>query len=256
MSIPKSILNYLKKNDVEIKVEGHKKVYTAYDLAKTMDEKLNKIGKSLLIKVDGKPHLVLVPGHYALDLNKIKKELKAKKVELASEKHVKKVLDSKLGALHPFTGIHKVELLLDKTLLKSKDVIIRAGSFTESLRMKAKDLHKLEDATVGEFGKMVSKGAKKVVKKAPKIANKAVETGKKVMKKAKATANKAGKSKPIRKALKTKTGKKAVKTAKKTTKKVRKAVKSAIKKSPVKVKVKTLKSSSSKVPAIMRKRKR
>ncbi|MBU1179578.1 YbaK/EbsC family protein [Patescibacteria group bacterium] len=258
MSIPKKILNYLKKNGIEVRIEGHKKVYTAYDLAKTMDEKLHKVGKSLLVKVDGKPYLVLVPGHYYLDLNKIKKELKAKKVELASEKHVKKLLDTKLGALHPFTGIHKVELLLDKALLKSKEAIINAGSFTESLRIKTKDLHKLEDATVGEFGKLaVKKGrsslkatkaaAKAAPKKVKKIVKKASKTVKKAKTSAKKAVKKAEKNKYVRKALKTKPVKKAVKKAKKMVKKVKKTAKKVAKKSPVKVKI-------SRVPAIRRRK--
>ncbi|PIR66656.1 MAG: hypothetical protein COU51_02975 [Parcubacteria group bacterium CG10_big_fil_rev_8_21_14_0_10_36_14] len=258
MSIPKSILNYLKKNDIEVRVEGHKKVFTAYDLAKTMDEKLNKIGKSLLVKVDGKPYLVLVPGHYHLDLGKIKKELKAKKVELANEKSVRKLLNTKLGALHPFTGIHKVELLLDKALLKSKEVIINAGSFTESLRMKTKDLHKLEDAKVGEFGKMAVQAGKKAVKSAPKKVKKVVKTVKKAggkIKKAvkRASSSKAGKmakktvKKAYKKALGTKAGKKTAKKIKKAVKKVKKTAKKIAKKSPVKVNI-------SKVPAIKRRK--
>ncbi|MBU4421688.1 YbaK/EbsC family protein [Candidatus Parcubacteria bacterium] len=251
MSIPKTILNYLKKNDIEVHVEGHKKVYTAYDLAKTMNEKLNNIGKSLLVKVDGKPYLVLVPGHYHLDLGKIKKELKAKKVELASEKHVKKLLNTKLGALHPFTGIHKVELLLDKALLKSKEAIINAGSFTESLRMKTKDLHKLENARVGEFGKLVVKAGKKAVKSAPKKVKKVVKQIKKAGGQVRKAVKKASSSKAGQKAKKTakKVYKKAMKTkaGKKVAKKVKKVVKKIEKKSPVKVNI-------SKIPAIKRKK--
>jgi len=174
MAIPKKILNYLEKNNIEVKVIGHKKVYTSHDLAATLDKKLDKIGKSLLVKADGKSYLVLVPGHYALDLNKVKKELKAKKVELANERHIKKLLDMKPGALHPFSGISKVQLLLDKTLAKAQKAVIRAGSFTESLEMKVKDLNKLENATLGDFGKEMKKQAKKGAKKVKAVAKQAV----------------------------------------------------------------------------------
>ncbi|MFC1612372.1 YbaK/EbsC family protein [Patescibacteria group bacterium] len=254
MSISTKVLNYLKKNDIEVKVQGHKKVYTAYDLAKTMNEKLNKIGKTLLVKADGKPYLVLVPGHYYLDLKKIKKELKAKKVELANEKHIKKVLDMKPGALYPFAKLHKLELLLDRTLLKSKDAIVRAGSFTESLRMKVKDLHKMEDATVGDFGKLAVKAAKK----APKKVKKAAATAKKTARKVKKAVKKASKNKYVKKAMKKKSVKKAIK-------KVKKTVKKATRKSPIKVKAKKSKGKKSKkvtrvtiskMPAIKRKRKK
>ncbi|MFH1193918.1 MAG: YbaK/EbsC family protein [bacterium] len=185
MSISQKVLDFLKKNDINVKVVGHKKVYTAYDLAATLREKLNKVGKTLLVKADGKDYLVLVPGHYYLDLSKIKKQLKAKTVELSKEQHIKKLLNMKPGALHPFEGAGKLAVLLDKKLLAVKDAIIGAGSFTESLRMQAKDLKKLDNVTLGEFGKvMVKKGivvakkgmkdkaAKKIVKKAKKIVKK------------------------------------------------------------------------------------
>lgn len=242
MAIPKKILNYLEKNNIEVKVIGHKKVYTAHDLAATLDKKMDKIGKSLLVKADGKTYLVLVPGHYALDLSKVKKELKAKKVELANEKHIKKILDMKPGALHPFTGISRVELLLDKALVKTQKAIIRAGSFTESLEMKVKDLSKLENATLGEFGKEIKKQVKKVAKKTKSVAKKAVKHS---LKKGylKKVAKKAG--------VKVK-----VKKIKKNTNKVntKKLVKKVDKKVMPKKKTVKIKKTNSKAPAILRKR--
>jgi len=172
MSISQKVLDYLKKNDIEVKVVGHKKVYTAYDLAQTTKEKLNKIGKTLLVKADGKDYMVLVPGHYYLDLSKIKKHLKAKTIELANEKYIKKILKTDVGGLHPFAGIGKMELLLDKKLAAARDAIISAGSFTESLRMQAKDLKKLDGVTLGEFGKAVVKKGIVVARKGAKAAMK------------------------------------------------------------------------------------
>jgi len=47
-------------------------------------------------------------------------------------------------------------------LLKAKEVLANAGSFTDSVRVKVKDLHKLENARVADFAK---KAVKKVTKK-------------------------------------------------------------------------------------------
>ncbi len=181
MSISKKVLDYLEKQGVKIKKIAHKKVYTTMDLASTLKEKLNKVGKTLLVKADDKYYMVLVPGHYYLDLDKIKKALKVKKAVLADEAYIKKMLDMVPGALHPFSGISKVELLLDKGLLKAQEAVIRAGSFTESLRMKVRDLSKMENATLGDFGKLAVKVAKKAVKKG--YIKKAVKKTKKAVKK-------------------------------------------------------------------------
>lgn len=185
MSISKQVLNYLEKQGAKFKKVVHKKVYTTMDLAATLKEKLNKVGKTLLVKADDKYYMILVPGHYYLDLNKVKKVLKAKKAILADEKYIKKMLNMVPGALHPFSGISKVELFVDKALLRAEEAVIRAGSFTESLRMKMKDLSKMEGATLGDFGKMMAPKVKKAIKKAMKkgYVKKTIKKTKKAVKK-------------------------------------------------------------------------
>ncbi len=161
MPISKKIEEYLKKAGIKYDVVKHKKVFTAYDLAKTLKKQLNTVAKSLLIKADKKYVVVSIPAGYQLDLPKLKKALKAQAVRIAGEPEIKKILKLKLGMLPPFANLHKLELMIDKTLLKVKDVIANAGSFTDSVMVKVKDLHKLENARVADF-------AKKVVKKVGK----------------------------------------------------------------------------------------
>lgn len=157
MSIAKNIENYLKKAGIKYDVVKHKKVYTAYDLAATLKKKLDAVAKSLLIKADKKYVVVSIPAGYQLDLGKLKKVLKAQAVRIAGEPEIKKILKLKLGMLPPFANLHKLELMLDKTLLKAKEVIANAGSFTDSVRVKVKDLHKLENARVADFAKRMTK---------------------------------------------------------------------------------------------------
>lgn len=164
--IPKKILNYLKKNKIKHEILQHKTVYTAYDLANTLAKKLNEIAKTLVVKVDKKYVLVVLPAHLRLDFAKVKKVLKAKSAELAPEKAMEKIFKVKPGAITPFGSLHKVEVLLDKALLKTQKAIISAGSFTDSLRLKVKDLQKLEKATLADVGEKVKKQAKKLIKKA------------------------------------------------------------------------------------------
>lgn len=169
MPIPKKIMDYLKENKVDHEVVKHKTVYTAYDLAHTLAEKLNKVAKTLVVKVDKDYRLVVLPAHLKVDLDKLKKALKARVVELVPEKTMEKIFKVKNGLVTPFGSLHKAEVLIDKALIKSKDVVVRAGSLTEALRMKAKDLHHLEKATLGDFSMAVKK---KVGEVASKIAKK------------------------------------------------------------------------------------
>lgn len=161
MAIKKSLTNYLDAKKIKYEIVPHKSVFTAYDLAQTLRHDLDKIVKTLLIKVDlpqvktkGKYYVLAMPASYRADFNKVKKALKASKVGIATEKAIAE-LKIEPGTLSPFVGFHKLELLLDKALLKTKDAIVRAGSLTESLRVKVKDLEKMEKALLGSFGKKV-----------------------------------------------------------------------------------------------------
>ena len=172
MSVSKKILDYLKKSKVKHDVVKHKTVYTAFDLAKTLKTKLEQVAKTLLVKADGNYVLVVMPANYRLDQEKLRKILKAKKVELAKELNMKKFLDTKIGSLTPFGNLHKLSVFLDKALLRADQVLVGAGSFTESLRMKVKDLAKLENATLGSVGQRVLMEAKKSSKTAKKSTKK------------------------------------------------------------------------------------
>ncbi len=153
MAIAKKLLRHLDKNKIKYEILKHKTVYTAYDLAQTTKRKLQEIAKTILVKADKKYYLVTIPAHYKLDFGKLKKMLKAKKVDIAKEKDMKTKYNVKPGAMTPFGTIHKAETLIDKTLLKAKEMIFSAGSFTESLRMKVKDYIKVEDPQSGDLGK-------------------------------------------------------------------------------------------------------
>ncbi len=159
MSIPKEVKKYLEKKGVKYEIVPHRKVFTAYDLAQTLGENLDKVAKTLLLSVElpeikakGKYYIVAVPASYKVELDRVKKTLRATNVNIASEKMMKN-LGIEPGALSPFAALHNLELLFDKALLKSKDVFVRAGSLTESIKLRSRDLHKLETALSGIFGK-------------------------------------------------------------------------------------------------------
>ena len=52
MAVSKKVLSYLDGKKISYEIVPHKKVFTAYDLAQTLGEELNKIAKTLLVKVE------------------------------------------------------------------------------------------------------------------------------------------------------------------------------------------------------------
>jgi Ala-tRNA(Pro) deacylase len=159
MAVSKKLLSYLDRKKAAYKLIKHRTVYTAYDAAKTMRAKLDQIAKTLVVKADRFYLLAVLPATRRLDLGKLKKITKAKKLEIAKENVMKKVFKTKPGAVVPFGELYKVPVFIDKTLLKAKQIIAGAGTHEDSLVMTGKNFLKaVGEARVADFG---SKSKKK-----------------------------------------------------------------------------------------------
>src|SRR3989338_7669070 len=145
--IPKPLQKYFDKIGILPEAITHKKVFTAYDLAQTTKTKLESIAKTILVKVE--PHfgekkskfvIAVLPASHQMDFAKLKKALGVKKVSIPKETVMAALYKVKAGALTAFGPIHKeTPVVIDKALMKSKIIVVRSGSFTESLLMKGKD---------------------------------------------------------------------------------------------------------------------
>lgn len=205
MSASKKITGYLGRNKVKFEIVTHKKVYTAYDLAQTLGHSLDGIAKTLLVHADipeirkkGKLHYVIVvPASYNIDLAKVKRLLKAKKVDFVKEKAIGK-LGVKPGAISPFGSVRGFGVVMDTVLLKTKEILVGAESFTESVRMKVKDFVAIEAPVVGVIGKK---------NKLKLQSRRGAVKPKRKPKKGKRTAKKKVVKKPVKKKLPKKVGK-------------------------------------------------
>lgn len=163
--VPKKLQAYLEKSDAKADAIVHRTVYTAYDLAKTTKLKLEMIAKTMLLKVEppygaakSKYVIAVLPASHQVDMGKLKKFLKVKKISIAQEAVMKKVFKVKPGALTAFGSLHKkTPVVLDATLTKLKKVVARSGSFTDSLMMSGKDFLKAASGEVAVFAKKVGK---------------------------------------------------------------------------------------------------
>ena len=155
MAVSKKIISFLEKNKVKYEILKHRTVYTAFDKAKTLKIPEKMVGKTLVLKTDGKLAMVLIPANKNLDKEKIKKLLKAKKVELVSERLIKnKFKGVKVGAIPPFGNLWGLRTFIDNSLMREKEIILNGGDYNFSIKLKSKEIKKLvPDSIFGNFGK-------------------------------------------------------------------------------------------------------
>ena len=149
----KKLQKFLDNSKIKYKVVEHKKVYTALNEAETQHLNEKTVAKTVLIKSDKSYAIVVVPAAKYVDFNKVKKALAAKKVSMAKESDMTKVLKTKIGLVHPFGNLYKLPVFIDSALLKQKVIIASAGSYTESVEITPKDFEKLVQPAKGSFSK-------------------------------------------------------------------------------------------------------
>jgi Ala-tRNA(Pro) deacylase len=188
MAIPKTLINYLQKSKINFELVTHKTVFTAFDLARTLRVDFKEVAKTLVVKGDNNYFIVVLSAAQMLDFGGLKKLLKVKKIEIAREKVMETVFKIPMGTITPFAAFYKVQLCLEKGLLKMKKIVVGGGSYNDAIKVKPADLVKLEKPIVGTFGvkakiklpKVSKKKAKKPAKK--KSTKKAVKKNKKAKK--------------------------------------------------------------------------
>ena len=178
MAIALKVKKLLDTAGVAYTIVPHKKVFTVYDLGQTLHEKWESIVKSVLVKVDTRYVVVIMPAHYKVDFKRVKALLKAKRVEIAKERDMANKFNVKAGAITPFGPTHNLEVVMDKSLMKVRNALFGAGSFTESVRMKVPDYVKVIKPLLASVGTKV-----KLIIQKPQPPKKKAKKAKRPMKK-------------------------------------------------------------------------
>ena len=87
--------------------------------------------------------LYLVAGDRKASLNKIKKDLNIKNALMASAEEVKNVTGYTIGGVSPVGHLKKIDVLVDKTFDRFKDVFAAAGHPNSIFKISNLDLLKI-----------------------------------------------------------------------------------------------------------------
>ena len=124
----KRVEEFIKRFDPKLEVIILKTTArTAQDAANSLKCEVGAIVKSLLFRSDNDFLICLVAGDRRCSLNKLKKILKQKDVSMANAEDVKKNTGFSIGGVAPIAHIKKLNILIDKSLSRFKNVFAAAG---------------------------------------------------------------------------------------------------------------------------------
>jgi len=147
------IRDALNKEKIEYEVLEHKPVFTSKEAAQVRGTELRQGTKALICKTEEGFIQAVVSGAKELDIEKLQKLTLYKKIELANAKEVRQVTGCNIGSVPPFGNLFDLKVYFDKSVVENDVVAFNAGTHTKSIKMKAKDLVKVVNPVVGEFGK-------------------------------------------------------------------------------------------------------
>ena len=124
---------------------------TAIDAAASLNCEVGAIVKSLLFKNGDSYFLCLVSGDKRCSLNKLKKFFNSKDLSMASPDEVKDQTGYTIGGVSPIGHINSLQILVDSSLNRFKDLYAAAGHPNCIFKINFVDLLKLTNGSLKDI---------------------------------------------------------------------------------------------------------
>ena len=146
------VREFLDSHHTRYVVIGHSRAYTAEEIASSAHISGKEMAKTVIVKIDGKMAMAVLPASYKIDFDRLKESTGAKRVELADEEEFKYLFpDCEIGAMPPFGNLYALPVYVAERLREDEEIAFNSGSHTELFQMQYKDFEKLVQPKVIEF---------------------------------------------------------------------------------------------------------
>jgi Ala-tRNA(Pro) deacylase len=139
----KRLKDALDAQGIKYMLISHSPAYTAQEIAASAHIPGKEMAKTVIVRVDGRLMMVLLPASRQIDFQRLQEGLSATTAELASEEEFKGLCpDCELGAMPPFGPLYGVQVVVDGALALDEEIYFNAGSHRELLKMSFADFAK------------------------------------------------------------------------------------------------------------------
>ncbi len=135
---------FLQRNNIHYKTLTHAQAFTSQQTAESAHISGREFAKTVMVKIDGKMAMAVLPATYSIDLNLFKDSLCAKSVELAHENEFEDLFpECETGAMPPFGNLYGMEVYVCDEIDEEGNIAFNFGSHTELIKMTYKDFQRL-----------------------------------------------------------------------------------------------------------------
>lgn len=146
------VKEFLEQHQVKYVTISHSTAYTAQEIAASAHIPGQDLAKSVMIKIDGRMAMAVLPARYNVDFDLLKGVIGKNSIELASEEEFKYLFpDCEIGAMPPFGNLYDMPVYVAESLAEDEEIVFNAGTHRELIRVAFKDFKRLVNPTLGKF---------------------------------------------------------------------------------------------------------
>jgi Ala-tRNA(Pro) deacylase len=149
--VPTTIQRYLNEHGVPHVIRSHPPAVGANQVAQAQHVSGYRLAKPVVVKIDGRPALVVIRGPDRLDLERVRRALGAGEVTLCPEGEFDRLFPGcELGAEPPLGGLYGLPVYVDSRLEDTDVIVLRAGTHIDTIELHYADYAALERPRVAD----------------------------------------------------------------------------------------------------------
>jgi Ala-tRNA(Pro) deacylase len=148
----KKLKEYLDNLKIDYVTISHPLAYTSQQIASITHIRGQEIAKTVIVKIDGKMAMVVLPASYKVDLELVKKAAGSNVVSLATEVEFRNLFpDCDAGAMPPFGNLYGMDVYAEEKLAEDREIAFNAGTHLELIKLAYKDFERLVKPRIGKY---------------------------------------------------------------------------------------------------------
>ncbi len=143
---------FLDSAGVKYQLLTHSQSFTTAETARLSHIDPREIAKVVMVKMDDRMAMVVLPGSRTVDLERLQQFTGATDIRLASEREFNDLFpECDHGAMPPFGNLYALPVYADETLKQDEQIAFNAGNHWELVRMAYSDFERLVSPKIGSF---------------------------------------------------------------------------------------------------------
>ena len=142
----------LDSRNIPFRSYNHPPTYTAQETAEVLHVTGYEVAKSVVLKVDNRFVITVLPACQRVDLESFRQKMGAKTVELATENELQSIAPMcDRGSIPPIGNLFGLPVYVSTSLAEDEVISFSGGTHTEDIRMSFRDFEWLVQPQLMDF---------------------------------------------------------------------------------------------------------